>query len=198
MKKVYSIITAVLMVIAGTVVSGCNPDYDIAYTLDGVWEGNMYKYYDYYGNRYSSTSTVLQFDQDAYSCTQGTGRWIDYYSDAPYDYFASYITWSVVNRRIIIYSEKERQTYYIDSYRLDDNYFEGVITDPYGNSKNFEMRKTYSRNWDSYNWNGWYYNAPAGKAKKNESTGSAGRTESSEKSEKSEPSETPITKIKAD
>ena len=98
-------------------------------------------------------------------------------------------TWTVVNRRIRIYSEKEGQTYYIDNYWLDDNRFEGTISDSYGNSKNFVMTKTYSRNWNSYYWNGYYgsgyyngYYAP--------STNSA-------KGVKASP-EKPVTSIKAD
>ena len=189
MKKLYSIITVALLAMAAVTLSCCNPDSEIAYTLDGVWEGNMYKQSYYSGRYYETTSTVMQFDQDPYSYAQGTGRWIDYYSNAPWDYYASYITWTVVNRRIRIYSEKEGQTYYIDNYWLDDNRFEGTISDTYGNSKNFVMTKTYSRNWNSYYWNGYYgsgyyngYYAPS---------------RNSAKGVKASP-EKPVTSIKAD
>ena len=169
MKKVYSIIAVIIMAMTATMFASCDDDNDIAYTLDGVWEGYMYKQSNYNGRYYTSSSSILQFDQDPYRYAQGTGRWIDYYSDAPWDYFASYIRWKVENRTIIIYSEKENQYYYISNYRLYDNYFEGYIGDEYGQGQHFKLTKTASRNWRDYNWNGYdwddYYYAPAAKSK---------------------------------
>lgn len=168
MKRIYSIIAVMMMAMAAVTLAGCDDDNDIAYTLDGVWEGYMYKQSIYNGRYYTSNGTTLQFDQDPYRYARGTGRWIDYYSDAPWDYFASYIQWKVSNGTIIIYSEKEDQYYYISDYRLYDNYFEGYISDEGGNEKHFRLTKTASRNWSDYNWNGYdwddYYYAPAQKS----------------------------------
>ena len=43
MKKFYSIITFVFMAMAAATLTGCDEDSNIAYTIEGVWEGNMYK-----------------------------------------------------------------------------------------------------------------------------------------------------------
>ena len=168
MKKFYSIITFVFMAMAAATLTGCDEDSNIAYTIEGVWEGNMYKQGYYDGRYYQSSRTVMQFDRDPYRYTSGAGRWIDYYSDAPWDYFASYITWRVSGGTITIYSQKEGQTYYIDDFSLSDNYFEGYISDGNGNGQYFRMRKTYSPNWGDYEWDGYYwdeyYYAPSAKS----------------------------------
>ncbi len=170
MKKLYSIIAILFMAIAATTMVGCDEDANIAYTLEGVWEGNMYKQSYYNGRYFQSSYTVMQFDRDPYRYSSGTGKWIDYYSNAPWDYFASYISWTVDNGRIRIYSEKENQTYYIDDFRISDNYFEGYICDRYNNEKSFSMRKIDSPNWNRYDWNGYYYDdyyyAPAARSAK--------------------------------
>ena len=83
MKKFYSIITFVFMAMAAATLTGCDEDSNIAYTIEGIWEGNMYKQGYYDGRYYQSSRTVMQFDRDPYRYTSGAGRWIDYYSDAP-------------------------------------------------------------------------------------------------------------------
>lgn len=183
MKKLYSIIAMIVMAFSATMLVSCDEDSNIAYTLEGVWEGNMYKQSYYNGRYFTSSRTVMQFDRNPYRYSSGTGKWIDYYSDAPWDYFASYISWEVNNGRIRIYSEKENQTYYIEEFGLSDNYFEGYIVDRYNNEKRFRMRKIDSPNWGSYDWNGYdwddYYYAPAGRSAKQKA-------------------ESPVTSIKAD
>lgn len=156
MRKLYTILAILMMAMTTFTMTSCDEDDDIAYTLDGVWEGNMYMQSSYNGRVYQSSYSMLQFDQDPYRYAQGTGRWIDYYSNAPWDYYASYIDWRVVNGEIQIYSRKEGVTYYITDYRLNGRYFEGYIDDGYNNVY-FELTKTASRNWDDYDWDGWHY-----------------------------------------
>lgn len=159
MKKLHTILGILLLAMTTFTLAGCNTeDDDIAYTLDGVWEGNMYmQSTDRYGHVYKANESLLQFDQDPFRYAQGTGRWIDYYSDAPWDYFASYIDWRVINREIQIYSRNEGRTYYIYDYRLNGRRFSGYIDDGQNQPVYFELVKTASRNWDDYDWGGYYY-----------------------------------------
>lgn len=157
MKKISSILTMLMIAISTFTLTGCDDDDEIAYTLAGVWEGNMYMQSTYNGHVYKATESVLQFDQDPYRYAQGTGRWVDYYSNAPWDYYSSYINWRVVNGEIQIYSQKEGVTYYISDYSLNGRYFSGYIDDGYNDPVYFRLQKTVSyNNWDDYNWNGWY------------------------------------------
>lgn len=178
MRKLHTILAILMMAMTTFTMTSCDEDDDIAYTLDGVWEGNMYMQSTWNGRVYKSSESVLQFDQDPYRYAQGTGRWIDYYSDAPWDYYASYIDWRVINGEIQIYSRKEGVTYYISNYRLNGRYFEGNIDDGYNEPVYFELVKIDSRNWNDYDWNGWHYDdyyyngyyAPAKAKQKNTET----------------------------
>lgn len=175
MKKLHTILVMLIMAMTTFTLTGCEEDDDIAYTLAGEWKGNMYMQSTMNGQMYKSSISVLQFDQDPYRYAQGTGRWVDYYSNAPWDYFASYIDWRVVNGEIQIYSRSEKVTYYISDYRLNGRYFTGYIDDGYNDPVYFELVKTsgYYDDWDDYNWNGWgndydydYRYAPAKISKK--------------------------------
>ncbi len=142
---------------------GCDDDEYIADTLWGVWEGDMHVWSEWNGQVYEAHESVIQFDRDPGSYATGTGYWIDYYSGAPWDYFASHITWSVSNGRIRIYSYEDDTNYYISDYRLNDNYFTGTIDSEWGDPMDFRLRKTASPNWNDfdYGWDSWYgYSEP--------------------------------------
>ena len=145
-----------LRILGFTLVS-CDEDDDIANTLWGVWKGNMYAYSQYNGTEYPATYSILAFDKDPYDYTSGSGYWIDYYSNAPWDNFSSHIQWKVYNGQIAIYSEVEGRTYYITQYSLNYNYFSGYISD--GNSQpiDFNLSKTAAPDWNDYNYNGYDY-----------------------------------------
>jgi len=158
MKKIASLLTTALIAFMPFTLTSCNDDEAIADTLWGVWEGDMYAYYDYQGYTYSAASSVLAFDHDPYSYASGSGYWIDYYSNAPWDYFATRITWTVVNNEIRIYSIEENKYYYISDYSLSNGSFHGYIDDEYGSAPiEFHLYKTAAPTWSDYDWNGWGY-----------------------------------------
>lgn len=156
--------------------TSCDDDEAIADTLWGVWEGDMYAYYDYNGYTYSASYSVLAFDRDPYSYASGSGYWVDYYSNAPWDYFATRISWTVVNGEIRIYSIEEGKYYYISDYSLSNGSFHGYIDDGYGSAPiEFHLYKTASPDWNDYDWDGWgsynsYYYSPAKKSQSKESS----------------------------
>lgn len=158
MKK-FTFLSAMIMMMAMafTFVS-CDDDEYIADTLWGVWEGDMHVYHEWSGTYYEVHESVIQFDRDPDSYATGTGYWVDYFSDAPWDYFASHITWSVSNGRIRIYSYEDDTNFYIYDYSLSDNYFRGTIESEYGDPMDFRLRKTAAPNWHDfdYGWDSWY------------------------------------------
>lgn len=165
MKKLYTIFAILMMAFTVTAFTSCDDDENIAYNLAGVWQGNMYMQSEYNGRVYKASYSVLAFDKDPYRYAKGNGYWIDYYSNAPYDYYSSRIDWRVYNGEIQIYSRKEGVTYYISQYNMDDYYFTGYIDDG-RNRQYFRLTKTSSPDWGDYNWNGYdwdddYYYAPA-------------------------------------
>lgn len=160
----------------GLALTSCE-DEDIAYTLEGTWEGNTYMY-SYYNNAYyQSTYSYVDFSRDPFTYTSGTGHWIDYYSNAPWDYVANHIYWQVDNGVISIHFEEDNYTISIERYRLDDNHFTGTIYWDRDNDRNFDLVHTSSPNWNSYTWGtGWnYYYAPAAKGDKVKARGNAER-----------------------
>lgn len=172
MKK-FTFLSAMIMMMAMafTFVS-CDDDEYIADTLWGVWEGDMHVWNDFDGQVYEAHRSVIQFDRDPDSYATGTGYWVDYYSNAPWDYFASHITWSVSNGRIRIYSYEDDTNFYIYDYSLSDNYFTGTIESEWGDPMDFRLRKTASPNWDDFDWgwDSWYgYSALQNSASKTRS-----------------------------
>lgn len=160
MKKLHSQITIIVVAIATLTVTSCDPDENMAYNLWGVWQGNMYMQSTYNGRTYQATYSVLAFDKDPYSYAQGTGYWIDYYSNAPFDYYSSRIEWKVRNGELRIYSIKEGRTYYIYNYEMGSRYFHGYINDSESrNGAYFDLTKVTSYDWDDYDWNGYSYNS---------------------------------------
>lgn len=154
-----------MIAISAATLTGCDDDENIAYNLEGVWEGDMYMQSRYNGRVYKASYSVLAFDKNPYRYAQGTGYWIDYYSNAPWDYYSSRIEWRVRNERIEILSVKENRYYYISDYYMDGGYFNGYISDG-DRTQHFRLRKTASPNWNDYDWNGYdfdydYYYAPA-------------------------------------
>lgn len=87
MKK-SSILTAVLLSLATLSLSSCD-DEEIANTLEGTWKGDMYISSEWDGRYYDATYTEITFLKDPYAFSSGTGYWVDYYSDAPWDYVAN-------------------------------------------------------------------------------------------------------------
>lgn len=113
-------------------------------------------YYDYGGQSYSTSNTVIAFDRDPDYYSSGTGYWIDYYSSGPYEYYATHISWNVYNGVINIYSEDDGESWRIYDYSLSYNTFSGYIDNGYDEPMWFNLYKTSSPDWSNYNWGGWY------------------------------------------
>ena len=109
-------------------------DERIANTLEGTWSGNMY-----------------------ISTRSGEGYWVDYYSDAPWDYVANHIEWSVDYGTINVYFVEEGTSIRIRDYYLNNDRFYGTINDN-GKPVDFELYRISGRNWSNYNWgyDSWY------------------------------------------
>lgn len=96
MKKLSTLMTMALVAMMALTLTSCDEDYDIAYTLEGTWRGNMYVSSVYDGYTYDATYTELCFVQDPYRYSSGTGYWIDHYAgDAPWRYVANHTEWKV-------------------------------------------------------------------------------------------------------
>lgn len=166
MKKLHLLSLAALLAFTATTLVSCDNDDGIASTLWGVWEGNMYVTSEWNGHTYKATSSVIQFDKNPYDYASGTGYWVDYYSGAPWDYFASHINWRVVNERIQIHSLEDNTYFNIYDYSLSNNYFSGVLINEYGDRLTFRLRKTASPYWDGFDWgwDSWYGYSLAGRS----------------------------------
>lgn len=162
MKKLYSFIAIAIFGLTAMTFTSCDEDQLTGITLEGTWEGDMYTFSEWSGNTYWASSTELEFVQDPFRFTSGTGYWVDYYSDAPWDYIASHIDWTVRNGVISIYFREDHYTLDIYDYRLSNNNFSGYIYDG-GKKLSFCLHHTYSPNWGGYNYgydywyDNWYY-----------------------------------------
>ena len=131
-------------------------DEDIARTLEGTWEGNMYvsSYSDYYDRYYTASYSEVCFLRDPYRYASGDGYWVDYYTDYYWgrNYIANHIRWEVNNGAIRVYFVEDNEDVYIYNYSLDNSYFVGYIELYNGTRQRFELRHVSSPNWNSYYW----------------------------------------------
>ncbi len=153
MKKLTSFLTVALMTIVCLSFTSCDKDADRAYTLDGVWKGNMYIWY----GDYESTYSIIEFDQESITANYGTGRWIDYYDTnywSGHNYTPSRrFEWSVRNGNIYISFYDGSSNITIYNYTLSDNYFSGTMDAANGNRVTFSL----SKYGNAYNWNDYSY-----------------------------------------
>ena len=150
MKK--SLLKLIVLFIGLISLQSC--DENIADTLEGTWEGNMYVSSVYDGMTYNATHTRICFLKDPFRYTSGGGYWVDYYSGAPWDYVANHIDWEVRNRTIYVHFIEENYNIRISNYRIDDDWFYGTLID--GDTPiRFELYHTTSPNWNQYKHWGW-------------------------------------------
>ena len=151
MKKYFSIATMVLAALMSMTIVSCDDDDDIAYTLEGTWEGDMYIQSSYNGHTYDATYSEICFLKDPYKWSSGDGYWVDYYSNAPWDYVANHIDWTVRKGVIYVHFVEENSDIQIHDYSLSGSYFTGRI---YMGSKfvDFRLRHTSSPNWNEFGW----------------------------------------------
>ncbi len=149
---------ALLAVLAFTFTS-CE-DSEIARTLEGTWEGQMYSSYRYGDRYYDSNYSQVCFLRDPYAYSKGEGYWVDYYDDyywGGYNYIANHIRWSVDFGTIYIDFVEDGTRVRIYNYSLNDNYFSGELELTNGRRQHFSMRKVASPNWGGMRWGGSYY-----------------------------------------
>lgn len=157
MKKLYSLLFALSIIVMGSgLFYSCEwwtEDDEIVYNLEGTWGGEMYfaSYYD--NNWYYSNYTKLEFIQRDYN--RGEGYWVDYYSNAPWDYVANHFIWEVKNG--IIYIRLLEDNYYLEirDYDIDRRNFSGYVYYE-GEERHFDLYHTSSPNWNDYDF-GWGY-----------------------------------------
>lgn len=157
MKRFTTFFTIMAIALMSVSLTSCDEDDDIAYTLEGTWSGNMYVSHSYNGYTYDATYSEICFLRDPYTYSSGQGYWVDYYSNAPWDYVANHIDWSVNRGVIKVYFVEEGSYIEIDDYRLSDSYFTGTIY--YGNKNvDFRLRHVSSPNWNDYDygWDSWW------------------------------------------
>lgn len=151
MKQVTQLLTLVALATISLALTACDgSDEYIADTLWGTWEGDMYVSSEYNGRVYDATYSVIQFDRNKDSYASGTGYWIDYYSNAPWDYVANHITWEVYNGYIHVYFIEEGSNLDIYDYWLDYDYFNGYIYNGYGTQVEFRLQKTGAPSWSNF------------------------------------------------
>lgn len=125
MKKITYYFSMIFMAVMMLSLTSCDEDADIAYALNGNWKGYMQTQLDYDGRYYQSNMSEVTFNSGYDS---GDGYWIDYYSNAPWDYVANRITWRVSGTTIYINFLDTQEKAVIRNYHLDDNgYFYGDI-----------------------------------------------------------------------
>lgn len=151
MKKITYYFSMIFMAVMMLSLTSCDEDADIAYALHGSWKGYMQTQLGYQGRYYLSNRSEVTFNSGYDS---GDGYWIDYYSNAPWDYVANRITWRVSGTTIYINFLDTQEKAVIRDYSLDDNgYFYGDID---FNSTNrwisFQFVKVDTPNWNKYYW----------------------------------------------
>lgn len=155
MKKIYTMLMMAMMALAFT---SCE-DEEIARTLEGTWRGNMYISTSYGGRTYNATDTEITFLRDPYTYSSGSGYWVDYYSDAPWDYVANHIDWTVDFGVIYVDFIEEGTRLEIRDYRLNSDHFYGTIYD-HGNHVEFDLYnyRRPSGYYNNYRWgyDSWY------------------------------------------
>ena len=172
MKKFFTLFAMARMALAFT---SCE-DEEIARTLEGTWKGEMYISTSHSGRTYYSTYTEITFIRDYNSYSSGTGYWVDYYSNAPRDYVANHINWTVDNGNIYIRFIEEGTRIEIRDYHLNDNHFSGTLYDN-GNYVDFDMYNVshpanYYNNysWGYDYWDSYYYSRTRGDADSSQAT----------------------------
>lgn len=157
MKKLYSFLTIVMMAMMAVSLTSCD-DEEIARTLEGTWEGEIFPYYQYQGSYYDITYSEVCFLRDPYRYSSGTGYWVDYYDRGywgGYNYIANHIEWRVDFGTLYVYFVEDDYEIRIYDYNLNDSYFEGVIVEENGTRYNFSLRHVASPNWNNFRW-GYY------------------------------------------
>lgn len=129
MKSNNRLLAALAAIIAASCIfTAC--DSDIAYTLEGTWEGNMFQEYYWEGTTYRPSYTQVTFLRDPYTYSSGDGYWSDYFdSRVPWKntVVRNHIDWTVRDGRIFIHLFEDNIDFTICNYSLSDNLFRGEL-----------------------------------------------------------------------
>ncbi|MBR7017555.1 MAG: hypothetical protein IKH99_01765 [Prevotella sp.] len=154
MKRITSLLTmALVAMLSFTFVSCDQDDDDIAWNLQGIWEGEVRgHYYDRYGHGTTYNYARIEFYQNPNSYASGEGREIDfsdrsYYTEVVHFYFT-------VERGTIYISYDDGTDVAITNYHLFSDEFTGEFRD-YHNGRtlayfNFARVNSWRTNWNSY------------------------------------------------
>lgn len=173
MKKIYSPLFALLLMVAGMAAfqscevyindddyPGGGSDRQRAYTISGEWQGDFGMYYTAvhpYTRQavtFDAAYSYVLFQSDYVGARQGWGKQIDYYASGPYTYQYYRFLWEVRNGVLYIeYPEDPNLNVAIYDYYLSSNTFTGRI-----GSSNFRFRLNSLRfnNWNSFSGNYMY------------------------------------------
>ena len=148
MKK----ITALLIALTAMVCMSCDEDTEIAYRLEGEWDGDMGMYYVYesadrygpYSMEYDAQYTNIRFVRT--TLTSGYGDQVDFYNRGPYEWRSFSFRWSVRNGNIYMdYDYADELDCVIYDYYIDRNHLGGMI----GNTR-IVLDKLRDFTWDGY------------------------------------------------
>ena len=162
MKRFTTIFTVIIMAMLSLTLVSCDEDAEVAAYLDGTWQGNVFVSSRYNGRLYKAAETKIEFISGYNS---GTGYWIDYYSNAPFDYQANHISWRVSNGNIYIRFEEEGSEVVIYDYSLSNSRLSGYILTSGGTRAAITLYHTSSPNWNSYRYGYTFYDDDYGYAK---------------------------------
>ena len=129
-------------------------------SFEGTWRGNMYVSVEWDGRVYDSDYSDVCFLRDLYRYPSGAGYWVDHFKNSGWgqNYMAYHIEWTVNYGRIKVYFVEDGSSIFIEDYKLDGNYFVGVVNDGQ-NRVDFVLRHVSSPNWNDYyyGWDTYYY-----------------------------------------
>ena len=134
-----SIALAALITAAGIFMS-C--DSDIAYTLEGTWEGDMFQEYIWEGTTYCPSYTQVTFLKDPYTYSSGDGYWVDYFDSwIPWKntVVTNHIDWTVRDGNIFIHLFEDNIDFIISDYHLDEEIFRGELSGSDGSYGRFRL-----------------------------------------------------------
>ena len=164
MKKFYTYLAAMMMILAGFSLTSCeDDDVDRAIDLSGAWTGDMGMFVevDYINGSvdYNAYRTDIEFTPHSKYSTHGEGYQVDYYDHpCPYRYTCYNFQWTVDNGQIILrYYDNPELNATIYDYRLTSSIFDGRI----GNTRfTLDKLRDFYRYWDNYysgSWSSYFY-----------------------------------------
>lgn len=118
-------------------------DSDIAYTLEGTWEGDMFQEYYWEGTTYNPSYTQVTFLRDPYAYSSGDGYWVDYFDSwIPWKnrVITNHIDWTVEGGDIYIHLFEDNIDFTIHDYHLNDSHFRGELIGSDGSIGRFNLR----------------------------------------------------------